>query len=552
MKQKQILLLLLPASLLMIMACHNYYKVTTARAGNTAETYSSTDSLHMLNRYFILRCNGRAYSMIMTELSADRKTASCVLEPLSNNHLLYAETGGSNKMMYKKNSVEQSAVLSEVHFYTSPDPDVKVGPYILQLDKVTKIEVIEFDKKRTTNSYVIGAVGYTLGGLALAAIIIAATKSSCPFVSAYQGEDFSLQGELYGGAIYPQLARHDYLPLKITPEANDQLRIKISNELKERQYTDMADLWVINHPVGSKVLADESGNLYCITRPETAIRALFEDTKNVTGELSTAHDNKLLYFDDTTTAVNQVRLLFRKQEVQKNGILQLTLKNSYWLDYLYGELAKGFGSSYAAYMEQQKTKPAAELNKWVNDQSIPLTVSVKTNAGWKEVTRITTTGPLATRDIVVPIDCSQCPGTDVEIRLSCGFMFWEIDYAAMDFSGGKSFTMQVLSPIKAVDENGTNQLPALQKEDGLYLDQPQIGNVATLTYKNVPPASSSIIQSYILHSKGYYEHIRDFSGQPNLAFLQQFRNPDAFPAFGASLYRKISHDTWNNMAAIQK
>jgi hypothetical protein len=552
MKQKQLSWLFLFTLIVITVACHNYFKVTQAKAGTSAEKYASTDSLHLLNRYFILRCNGRAYAMYMTELSKDRKSASCTLEQLGNNHLLYTEYGTTMNMKYKKSSPEQSGVLSEVHFYVSDDPDVKVGPYTLQLDKVTKIEVLEFDKKRTTNSYVIGAVGYTLGGMALAAIIIAATKSSCPFVSAYHDNDFALQGELYGGAIYPQLARHDYLPLQITPEANDLLRIKISNELKERQFTDLADLWVINHPAGTKVLADETGNLYCIAQPRTAFRALFEDNKEVTSEINTANDNKLLYFDDTSRAINQVRLQFHKPDAEKNGLLQLTLKNSYWLDYLYGELAKGFGSSYASYVQQQRTKPATELKKWVTEQSIPLRVEVKTPTGWKEAARISTTGPLATREIVIPLDLSQSPGTEVEVRLSCGFMFWEIDYAAMDFSGGKSFTMQVLHPIKAVDENGKDQLSVLQQEDGLYLEQPQIGNVATITYKAAPQVASSMVQSYILHSKGYYEHIRDFTGNPNLAFLQQFRNPDAFPAFGASLYKKISHDSWNQMASIQQ
>ena len=68
----------------------------------------------------------------------------------------------------------------------------------------------------------------------------------------------------------------------------------------------------------------------------------------------------------------------------------------------------------------------------------------------------------------------------MEIKLSTGFMFWEIDYAAMDFSEGDSFTMQKLSPSSATDEVDKNVLAQLQKEDGLYLEQPEIGNIATV------------------------------------------------------------------------
>ena len=548
MRKKNFLWVLITGLLALLVACHSYYKVVPAQSSNLTETTKSTDSLRLLNRYFILRCNGKAYSLIILKLSADRKTADCMLEVLPNNHLVYAEDGTTRNYRFKKSDPAQTAVLSEVHFYQEYDPDAKPGPYTLQLDKITKIEVIEFDKKRTTNSYVIGAVGYTFGGLALAAIIIVATKSSCPFVSAYTNSDFLLQGELYGGAIYPQLARHDYLPLKISPDANNQLRIRISNELKERQYTDMADLWVIHHPTGSRVLADENGHLFCLNQPVSPATALFSEHRDVRSELAAPGDNKLLYFDDSTKAVNQVVLKFNKPAIPQKGLLQLNLKNSYWLDYLYGELAKKFGSYYAAYVKQQKSKTAAELTQWVNDQSIPLTVSVKTQEGWQEVTRIATTGPLATRDLVIPVDCSRVTGTEVEIRLTSGFMFWEIDYAAMDFTTNHSFTVQVLSPEQAIDESGQDQLPVLLKEDGQYLDQPAIGNMATLTYKSPLPPGPGMTRSYILHSKGYYEHIREFSGKPDLAFLEQFRKTNAFPVFGLGLYKKVSHDTWNNLA----
>jgi hypothetical protein len=62
-------------------------------------------------------------------------------------------------------------------------------------------------------------------------------------------------------------------------------------------------------------------------------------------------------------------------------------------------------------------------------------------------------------------------------------VFWKIDYAAMDFSHENAFSVQKLSPVKVTDEGGKDVMPLLQKDDGLYLEQTQIGNVATLVYK---------------------------------------------------------------------
>lgn len=527
--------------------CHNYYKAVSP---NSASNAVAIDSLKLQNRYFILRNGSLSYSMTNIVVSEDKKSLTCNLEILAFNHQLHLVKGRKGKMRYKKNEPQDQTVLSEVHFYIPTDNSTAIGKYTLPLDKVEKIEVIEKDKGRTTGSYIIGAVGYTLGAVAVVAIIAIATKSSCPFVSAYDGNDFLLQGEIYGGAIYPQLARHDYMPLKMQPLADGSLQIKITNELHERQYTDMAELWVITHDKNSKVFADEKGNLFTVTDPQPPAFARLNERINVTAPLQKAGDNTLLYMDDTATnATNEVVMQFNKPVAAKKAKLLLSLKNSYFLDLLYGELAKGFGSYYGTYIKQQRKKPVADLLKWTKEQQIPLEVSVKTTSGWKKITDITTIGPLATRNMVVPIELPESSEDFTAIKLSSGFMFWEIDYAAIDYSEENTFNIQKITPSKATDELGKNILPDLQKEDAVYLAQPDIGNAATIVYTAMPLNDISKTRTYILHTKGYYEHVRDFKNGPNPGFLKQFKNPNAFPLFGMQLYKKMSAE---NLKAIAK
>lgn len=532
-------------------ACHTYYKATPAPPANTNEAATTIDSLKKQNRYFILRNGNAAYSINYPKLSDDKKFLLCQLDMITPGHQLHLVNGYKGKMQYKRNSVEGLNVLSEVHFYTTFDTSARQGAYSLPLDRVQKIEIIEHDRKRTTNSYVIGAVGYTLGAAVIVSVIALALKSSCPFVSAYDGKEFSLQGEIYGGSIYPQLARHDYMPLKMSPKPDGTLQVKISNELRERQYTDMADLWVITHNKKNRVLSDEQGNLYSIANPQSPLSAELNGAKDVLSALKRAGDHELIYMDDSskTDARNDVVLRFHRSATVSKGKLMLTLKNSYWLDLLYGEVAKGFGTYYATYIQQQKKKPAAELLKWVKEQQIPLEVSVETREGWKRISDVTTIGPLANREIVVPVELPASDDNTIAIKLSAGFMFWEIDYAAMDFSDNDSFTIQKLSPSKAKDESDKNVLSKLNKEDGLYLEQPEIGNVATLSYKGKINTNPEKVQTYILHAKGYYEHIRDFNNKPDVNFLSQFRKPNAFPLFGMQLYKKVKNESLQSLAA---
>ncbi len=527
----------------MFSRCHTYYKATKINATAADRTI---DSLKSQNRYFVLRSGSEAYYMKNMVLSDDHKTLECTLDSLPPVHRLYLAKGRNGKMQYK---AEDAPVLIEVHLYLSNNKVVNEGNYTLQLDQIQKIEVLEKDRKRTTNSYVIGAVGGTIGVFAVVAIIIAATKSSCPFVSAYTNNEFVLQGEIYGGAVYPQLARDDYMPLRMQPSVNNTLQVKISNELQERQYTDFADLLVITHGKNSKVLSDEKGNLYEVTAPRPPIAARTGNHEDVMAPLLRKDDNALLSFDDSlaVNANNYLITTFNKPEGVQKGKLVLAIKNSYWLDYLYGEMARGFGSYYGSFIRKQSKAPASTLLQWAKDQQLPLEVSVKTKNGWQKVTDITTIGPLATREIIVPLDLTGVTTSDFEIKLSSGFMFWEMDYAAIDFSDEKDLDVEIVSPFVATDETAKNVLPELAKRDGVYLEQPVPGNAVTLEYK-CPAQPPHTERSYILHTRGYYTHVRDFKGPPAIAFLRQFKKPGGFPAYSIQLYKKFRNTTMESLA----
>jgi len=404
------------------LACKTFYK---ANSFNPASSARTVDSLKNSNRYFILRNGEESFYIKNLQLSADKKTARCILDSLPVYHRLHLTKGLNGKMRYRRDNPTNAEVINEVHFYMPKDTNAALGNYTLHLDKINKIEVLQHDKKRTTNSYVLGAVGYTVGAMIVAGLIILATKSSCPFVAAYDGNDFSLQGEIYGGAIYPQLSRLDYLPLKMTPLTDGSLQIKITNELKEKQFTDFARLWKITHPQKSKIMTDEKGNLFSITDPQSPVAATLNGNKDVLPALLKSADYNLIYMDDSSKAdaLNEVFLKFKKPVNTEKSKLVLSIKNSYWLDLLYGELAKGFGKYYSTYMNQQKKKPAEELLKWVKEQQLPLAISVKTDNGWQKAVSITTIGPLAFRETAVEVDLSAVNSDEVEIKLSSGFMF---------------------------------------------------------------------------------------------------------------------------------
>ena len=523
-------------SLLLIMqtSCfRHYYKIAKQPVEATPET---VNTLQKESRYFVLRSAQYAWHMKNISVSNDQKTIQCELADLPFEHQLHLVRGEHHENMQYKTKKPTRVVLSEVHFFVPQDVSAKNGPYTIPIDKVEKIEVIEKDGGRTVASFVGGT--FAIIGSLVAGVFIFAALTSCPFVSPYDGKEFTLQGEIYGGAVYPQLSRNDFIKLDMGPTPQGNLQLKISNELKEVQHTDLAELITIDHSKEVTILPDQEGNLYSIKDPYQPTSALTGDNINVRDFLS-IKDGRFMEFSDSISAngSNEVVLRFNRPIQSNHGKLVLSVKNTFWLDRLYGKMLEGFGDYYNTFVENQKSKTAETLNKWTDDQQIPLKVSVKTKEGWKIVTGLKTSGPVAFRSVVIPLDLTGTDEPITEIKLSSGFMFWEIDYAAMDYSNNEIFSIERQLPAMAIDESGKIVVNELSTPDGHYLIQPVPGNVTTITYNYHQPQKGQA-QTYILHSKGWYETKREFKGKPDIAFLQQFKNAGAFSKFSLELYKK--------------
>jgi hypothetical protein len=86
-------------------------------------------------------------------------------------------------------------------------------------------------------------------------------------------------------------------------------------------------------------------------------------------------------------------------------------------------------------------------------------------------------------------------------------------------------------------------MPFLREKDSQFLEQPEPGKRAYLTYK-VPGFSASKAYSAFLHSSGYYEPIRDYQGPADIGFLNKMREPGAFTAFSMNEYKRVTQSAY--------
>jgi hypothetical protein len=115
------------------------------------------------------------------------------------------------------------------------------------------------------------------------------------------------------------------------------------------------------------------------------------------------------------------------------------------------------------------------------------------------------------------------------VKLEYGNFLWEIDYAAVDYSPDVEVTSYTIPVKTAITEEQKDVSGLLSKDDTKYYTQPITTNQAVVTFDL--PELTGESRTVILHSKGWYQIIRNPAGKPDIDQLKAFRQPGHFNQF---------------------
>lgn len=521
----------------------SFYKAKTVPI-NSDDFASKYKSINKDDRYLIIHSEEKTWHLNNVKINEDSKEITATIMPVNESHSLFPLKENQKSRGYNRS--KSSGKTLEVHFYTNEALNTTINKeVIIPFSNINKMEVYQPD----TGKKVLSIIGFTVASLAVIAIIIAVTKSSCPFIYIKEGNSYAFTGELYPGAILPSLVRTDYLPLPNFIAQNEEYELKITNELLEIQYTDLAQLVVLNHSQSDEVLLDQNGKPHTFSKKETP-EHITSNTLPVTIKPSLEKDTNAYLFDKenfTDNGINNIVLTFNNSNQSNQAKLILSVKNSLWFDYVYGKFNEQFGLYFNQFQKEQLKVPAEKNIQWRNEQGIPLSVFVKSNNEWVLIEKINPVGPMAFRDLIIPIDLEKINAPKIEIKLECGFMFWEVDYAAIDFSKDIPLAIEYVNSFSAIDERGKDVTHLIDKEDQNYLIQPMIGNQIVVKYHVKSPQKGEK-QSVFLKNRGYYQYIRDYKGIPNFAKLKTFRDKGALSQYSKEEYRRFN--TASNLTEI--
>lgn len=460
--------------------------------------------------------------LILKKIEKLNNSYTAEISPITEELLVYNKSSLSRAIELKeenknikdslrlfKDSLDHNLILHRQYQITLDTFQQIEDTILFKLNQIKETTLVE---RKNRNGIVTGiAVTSTsafLGvGLGLAIGYGLSNICGCPHNYIYNGENYVYSSTLFTGAAHQKLERNDY---KIIPDYDPnsaEIDLLIKNEMDEIQYTNLVELWVIEHDSSSQIAVDQQGGVYACSNEIAPIECSNGSRQDLLS-LVQYRDEATYDFDALSkNQFSEVFLRFNSPRKKENARLILKLKNQMWGKFVFDQFSALFGDWHSKWQEKKRKQSEKKVKKEVMESGLLLTVAIKTKKGWKTIETIELQGDISFNTLAVPIDSKWLQEEDLELRLQSGFKFWNLDYVALDTNEHQTLSIQ---KVKA-----ENVPKSLQKDDDDYLVH-QKGDEQKLSFKNL---KSNQNRTLIMHSKGYYLTTKTFSGKTAISTL---------------------------------
>ena len=525
-------------AILLVSGCYNYYRVATTRFPPPSALMAEID----MHKTIIIHYHDSIFIINNIALNKDSITgsfSSFYVMPFRKN--AFPAENASVRYMKKKGD---QRLIYEVHLYLN-NLDNRVtrgtGKISFALKDISRLDVYNQDTGRTVISWIAGGIVGALGLYVIVILfwflIIALSGGSCPLVYVNNGNGYSFAGEIYSGAVYSPLERNDYLVLPQLVAENGSYKIKLSNELREIQNTNLTELYVVDHPAKSEVLVDKYGRYQTATELRSPVSATTLSGDDILGLIK--DKDSICYYGiapgKEIPLTDGVIMTFVLPEGATSGKIFLRARNSWWLEYVYKNSHELFGNYYIKWLKKQNRANPDDLKNWSLSQNIPLSLFVEKDGKWIFYDYFNMAGPMALKDDVIAIDLKGFEKGPLKVKLESGTWFWEIDYAGIDFSANLPVDLKKVQVENAVTNNERDVTEFLRYDDLKYYTQNELYNSADLSFP--APSGRGEKRTVILHSKGYYHIINETGGLPRIRKLKELRESGQFLEFSRELMK---------------
>jgi len=415
-------------------------------------------------------------------------------------------------------------------------------PIEMQLDEVLYLRVQRIDPASTC----VATVGVLALGVLVVGVIVALTKESCPFVYAWDGEQYVLCAEPLGGAVCRGLQRSDWSELEPLAADHGRYKLLVRNEVEETQYLDQLKLVLVDHDPAYRVVCDTSGTMRFVAGTVGPSAAIDENRLDLLPFLS-KRDN-VAWQSHMATALapqhplshHELIITFPKPPDARSALLVANVGSSLWGSNMIREMLQLRGDSIESWYQSINSGDgeADRMFQFIQREQIwLLDLKVREGNAWVSHGWLPGAGPLIVEDRALPLDLSGVGGDSVTIRLTPAFGFWSIDHLALSFDDFPQPSMAELSVVAAVDHRGDRIEKLIAAIDDEYYVMPNTGDWAEITFE-APPLETGLSRTCFLKSTGYYRiHLDETQPLQVERLVQIAATPGAAVGFAVEKYR---------------
>jgi len=414
------------------------------------------------------------------------------------------------------------------------------GEIRVDLAQVSSVEMRELHGSRTT----LKSVGLTAAIVGGVAILVAVLKTSCPFVYVDRGNGWELVGEAYAGSAFRSTQRDDLLPLPEVGDA-DTVRIRLRNEARETQYTDLAELVIVEHAPHLRALSTFDGKVVLVGDARSPASARERRGRDVTSNVSDRDEHLWVTDPQAVAAMDDQTLddqLIAEFSTPSRGtpVLELVAGNTAWLDLVFGRFFAAMGDRLPIYLARGNDSTAGpRIQRWREREGVDLIVELREGDSWQRVAVVPTVGPAALRHIAIPLpfDRTRESGS-MMVRLRGGLGFWRIDRLSLSVQDDSEPTVRRLPASRALAAGARDQLAAISATDGHYDALSEMNESLEMTF-SLPPRGDGLSRSAFLFTSGYYNVHQPVQSRWLPGTLKVIRDePGALSRFGRDLARE--------------
>jgi hypothetical protein len=382
----------------------------------------------------------------------------------------------------------------------------------LPLDSVVGLESFRTngDPAATVGLSILATTGALALGIGIYCAVDPKCFGSCPTYYSDSAGTSVLEAEGFSYSIAPLFESRDVDRLRARPTADGTLRLEVRNEAFETHFINHLELLEATHAPGELVVPDPRGHPVAVAEqvsPRTARDRSRRDVRELLASpdgLTYATAPEILAGVSAADLEDEIELTFAAPAGGDSVALVLRLRNSLLNTVLLYDLMLGDpGARSLDWQAEELSRvgTALDLGSWYTSH-MGLAVEVWLDTAWVWVARLKDTGPVAWKDVAIPLP--RGAGDEMRVRLRFPADNWRIDRAALA-SRVRRPAVRTLPLGRVTAMSGAPEPQALANllsPDGRYLETGP--GQAFLASWDVGADSADLQRTFLLASQGYY------------------------------------------------